>query len=191
MTHPRYNGRSQRVREYIAAHPGGVTLRQIIDATEPDCPRNNMGASLGTLVKLGKLRAEVAHRDTRYHATPTTLIDGRIAGNACGKRRKKPLSACKRTARHRQPAPAPAHPPTPRRKPVRAARAPLPRLQREDPRVLPAKPAGTAETVAEFQARGGRIQRLANGEVSQPLQYIGHQTLNDASWRARQQRDAA
>src|SRR5690606_22379391 len=60
------------------------------------------------------------------------------------------------------------------RKLERAAQKPLPHQHLV---IAPAPPAPTAaprrqiqrETVEEFLARGGRIQHLANGEVSRPL----------------------
>ena len=42
------------------------------------------------------------------------------------------------------------------------------------------------QTVEEFIANGGRVQRLAWGEGSEfQLQFIGHRGANDATWRQR------
>lgn len=163
MTYDRHNGRSDRVRKYLVKHPG-PGLRQLIDAVEPGCARNNMAATVSTLVKRGKARTEGRRGATRYYPTPTTLVDERAAANAAtGVKRRKPR---RRTRVTETPSRAASRPLA--AKP--AARAPLPRLMRTDPQLAPRKGAA-GETVDQYLARGGRIDVLPRGAVSCPLRY--------------------
>jgi hypothetical protein len=198
MTSPRYTGRAKRVREFLAKlRPHGASTEMVIDAIEPRCRRVLMAATLSTLVKQRKLRRADVAGVTRYYATDTTLVDGRAAANAVGKRRKpraarstEAVAVAKRQA-DRSHAVAKAKPP----KAVPESADTRPPLQRfcatqPAPALRPTKPTDDAETVDQFLARGGRIDVLATGAVSRPLKF-DHRAANEASWQARLRRLAA
>lgn len=199
MTHPRYNGRAARVREFLhKLRPHGATVVMLVEALEPDCPRVKMSATAGTLVKAGKLRAAKVRGVVRYYATDQVTVDGRAAANAVGKRRKKPragrtgadATAQRGHSGRVHAAPQPQQATAAKRTPVPAARPPLQRfcVTYPAPSLQPARQSA-AESVDAFLARGGRIDVLPQGAVSRPLKF-DHRAANEASWQARQRRIA-
>lgn len=90
-TAPRFNGRAERIRNHLAAHPKGVTMRALIIAIEPGCKANNMCSSVNTMILRGKASSTQINGVTHFLPTATTFVDGRIAANAqqTGKPRPK------------------------------------------------------------------------------------------------------
>lgn len=164
MTHTRYTGRTQRVREYLATHPKGATLRELVIHVEPGCKPNNMAGTVSTLVAAGKLRSKVVDGYTRYYPTEITLVDRRADANRrSGPKRSKAGKRARAAPRAATPVPRKAAP----------AVRPMTRVAAVAPFKRPVIDAlAGAETIAQYLARGGRIQRLRNGEVSQPLKHI-------------------
>lgn len=163
--------RAQRLAQYLATHPGGVSARQARDYVDPAASMPVIAAQMCQLVIAGKARRTGAAMHTTYFPTPLTLVD----------KRKTP------TRRARK-AKAPKPKPTPKPAPKKAARPkPAHRQQTQAQRLIFIKPArltGNRETVAEFLARGGRIQKLKPGEASTPL-FECVRALNDKSMRKR------
>lgn len=186
MSYDRYTGRSLRVREYLAGHPKGATMRELIDAVDPDCQPNQMSGTVCTLMRRNKIRAESDGRCKRYFATATALIDERPRANIVSKRKAKPAT------RKRRPKPAPSPRPTPAPKPTRAARpgaalrTAINGLAKAPPRtrVAAAVTGNGCETVEQFLRSGGRIEHLPPGASATPLNITLHD-INEASMRRR------
>lgn len=147
------------------AHGCGITDRKAI---------TNAGAQLAQLVNAGRLRAEKPIG--QFHGLqyfPTELAGQykprpsaeEIAANARAREERKRFKARQRrlTAAQQQ-----AFYSTAPQPPARASSAAPDVLA---PPKRPAKPAAAAETVEEFQRRGGRIQRLNAFETSNPLKF--------------------
>lgn len=195
MTHPRYNGRATRVRAHLASHPTGSTILQLIAAVDPGCEHNIMAATVSTLVRQGKARAQEpaeGERGNRYFPTATTLVDRRAAANASaaatrrGKPRKRRAAAAsahsRRTGEHSATSSRTAGPGDAIRQAIcNLAKAP-PRT-----RVAAAVADDGRETVEQFQQRGGQVQRLPPGASATPLNITQHD-LNEASMRRRKAR---
>lgn len=170
--------RAQRILHFVAGCTQPATLAQIVAAAEPggDYRRYStvVSAQLCGLVNDGKLKRIGALRAFTYLPTATTLVDGRAAQP---KAKPQPTrKAIKRKPVARKAAPAPV----PERKPEQ----PVPEVRR----FLVARPAprppGERETVAEFLARGGRIQKLKHGECSGPV-YENLRAIDQRSMRKR------
>lgn len=80
--HPHFNGRALRIRNHLAAHPKGVTLRALIIAIEPGCKANNMCSSVNTMILRGKASSTQINGVTHFLPTATTFVDGRVGANA-------------------------------------------------------------------------------------------------------------
>lgn len=167
--------RARRILQYLVAHPGSG-LVAIADAVEPGnrAARRGIAAQIHQLASDGRIARSGAHRKTVYTATANALVDRRRVANA--------KSAHKRRGPRKATSASDSKPAVPPKAPAGKARTPLDtQLRRRSAH----RPTGDVETVAEFTARGGRIERLPHGAVSQPLQFIGHRALNEATWRDR------
>lgn len=156
-------GRTSRITAFIIKHNEG-TLSQIHDACGDD-GRNNTAATLSQMVAAGKLRRTGGYGNRVFHRTPLTGKDLRGTGR----------QQAEAAARVMKPPPARASTST----------APAePRALRRDcaPRAVPQTAPSTAraETIEQFLARGGRIQRLPTFASANPLA-ITHD--HDDAWR--------
>lgn len=182
--------RAQRILQCVASRPFPCVFDMIFKAVragEPEETRNSgslraaVSAQLKQLVDAKKLRRTGSAGAYLYHATRLTNVDLRKV-DAEGKPRDKSA------ARRGRKAPAAAPPATTRRtastarlvspKAEKPAHKPLPHQHMTiapapAPPTQPIRAAVQRESVEEFLARGGRIQRLANGVVSKPLEHIG------------------
>ncbi len=177
-TAPRFNGRAERIRAHLAAHPKGVTLRALIIAIEPGCKAANMNSSLHTLMVAARVRSTQIDGVTHFHPTPTTFVDGRIAANAKAasqQRATRPASTHVRAARapttRAKPTPAPASVAIPQSTKPAKHRTALSGLitnvesRRHERDEL-------AADVAAFLAAGGVIQRFKQGESAASIAQV-------------------
>lgn len=167
--------RAQRILQYIAGCTKPATLAEITAAVAVGEPRIDsptrfnvtVAAQLCQLYGGKKVARHGVLGAFTYSATPLTLCDLRRVDRN-GKPRKKSAQKCPKRA---QPKPGPA--PIARAVPrtlgkVIATQSTNQRLARANlGKPVPRRP-GERETVEEFLARGGRIQKLAHGESSQP-----------------------
>lgn len=174
--------RNQRILAWLIANPLGGRFREILEAVEPDCHRTIFAAQVQQLCRTKKITATGAPRHQVYTAGPNAAIDGRRVANAAKKGTRRVARPAPRTSdqvaevRRVGELQAIAATAKPRMRMDTVNRARLP----------PASGRGApGETVEAFLARGGAIQHLAIGAVSQPLTYIGHRAANEVSWRAR------
>ena len=169
ILHERFTGRSQRVVDFLVNRGAkGATMRELIVLVEPGCKPNNMAGTLATLVRANKLTTKDSATGKRYVATATAKVDGRTAANAKkrgtkrGSRTRDARSAAEVAASRRQAerdhAAAEARPRKPRMR--------LTTMVAKSPGVLPVNTVGAAQTVEQYLARGGQIQRLPNGATS-------------------------
>lgn len=157
-----------RIAQYVVDHPGSC-VRDITQAVTGDAEdskaRNIVGTLLSQLVKKGKAEkrsSAAGARHGRYFPTATTLVDLRKAkANATPKpprepnpRPEKPATRVAPTEAVRPPAPAPT---------------PAPRMR---PHTPPPRAGAATESVEAFLARGGQVEKLPLGAVSQPLKHI-------------------
>lgn len=166
---------SQLIQDAIVGAPGRTT-RQIAAAVGKSDPTGMARVStlLSQLRVRGKVRTDV--QMGKLHHFPTALTgvdlrsirastDPRLAAQAQAKRDQR----ASRAAREAKGAPAVARlvkantPP----KPAASVRV----IPKREPLPPPAVRAAPAETVADFLARGGVIQRLGPYECSNPLRF--------------------
>jgi hypothetical protein len=180
-------GRAQRVLAHIDANPAGLTMRQLIEQVEPDCPLKRMSVTLSELMRTGRvLRTGNAPRSVyvRQHLPAPPPKAARI-----------------------KPAPTPRRAPAPKPAPARPAAPAAPRVQpsASAPRPAPRSPALSAlfkqvadrdvdrqtlaEDVARFEREGGRIERLPWGAASHS-ELRGHREINQIAWHDRQVAEA-
>ena len=171
ILHERFTGRSQRVVDFLVNRGAkGATMRELIVLVEPGCKPNNMAGTLATLVRANKLTTKDSATGKRYVATATAQVDGRKAANAAGKRRKRgtgprdmrtpaEVAATRRQAER-------YHAVANTRGRVAKPRMRLTTMVAKSPAVLPANTVSDAQTVEQFLARGGQIERLPNGATS-------------------------
>lgn len=162
----RFTGRAERIKAYLIKH-GSATMAELHQECG-DGELRNTSSTVYQLVAAGKARRTGDGRAAVFHRTDLTGHDGR----GKGKRARKPSKA--------------------EIPPVRKARQAAP-----PPPAAPSSWAfggkarlGTAhqrETVDEFLARGGRVERVPPGASAKPLKG-GFNDLNEATWRARQVR---
>ena len=69
--------RSQRLLEYLVAHPRGLQIHQLRDGAAPEASVSVVSAQMGQLVEAGKARRTGAARSTTYFPTATSLVDRR------------------------------------------------------------------------------------------------------------------
>lgn len=150
----------RKIAEAVVAHPGidtpGICL---VVGVETPRERNCVSAGLSTLVKKGKLRHDnrTARQGRHYYPTPKTLIDGRLKPDGeLSRRAKQQARAAEKATKAGIPV---------LRKPPKSADMPIERKP-----VAP-KPAARPQTVAEFLAAGGEIQRLPAYFSGNPLRY--------------------
>jgi hypothetical protein len=156
-----FTGRAKRIVNWLAQRTSPATLRDI-HANEPGATRQQVSSTLAQLVDAGKIRRSGKRRHYLYTATRLVLVDKRS-------RAAKQTKAAQTYASHQARKP----------KPESQIRIPPKQLPSQQPRVLmpsrgPRLPGGLtaddiAADVAEFVRRGGHIQKLQNGDVSQPL----------------------
>lgn len=176
---------SQVLQQYILRNPG-QTLRAIaagIGITDR-AGITNAGAQLSQLVKKGKLRAAMSgsrKRGAAYHPTDATgvllrpkLTPQEVAARAEARAQRKAVQRRAQTQARRQltdaqrdafykhvaaPSPAPRKPTAQQQFKIAA------------PRRRTATHTGAAQTVEEFIALGGQIERLASHASSHPLRF--------------------
>lgn len=174
--------RAQRILHFIAGRKKPTSLQQIAKAVaDPDAETTArfttlVAAQLHQLTKNGKVKRAGKPMAYTYAASPRTLLDGRKFDREGKPRVRKAPPARK----PRAPAPKPS-----------AAREPKPartvdrgRIVDPRPRIGPPRRTGERETVEEFEARGGRVQKLKPGESSRPM-YETARDLSQASMRKR------
>jgi hypothetical protein len=159
--------RAQRILHFVAGRTTAATLSEIVGAAEPAGPYGRfsaiVSAQLHGLVEDGKLARTGQPRAFLYAATATTLRDGRKIDHE-----GKPRNAVK-TARARKPS-KPANPvPKPTARKSAHAIQPSQRIAITRLSVSVPRHKGERETVEEFLARGGRIERLSRGAASRPV----------------------
>lgn len=179
--------RSQRILQFVAGRPFPSVFEQIHDAVLAGEPKDKVrsagslraavSAQLHQLVTAKKLRRTGTPGAYLYHPTRTTLVDLRTHDEEGNPRVRSHTTRHKHAAAKRVPkAAAPAARlvarATPRKTP--GTRPDHQKFQIVPPAPPPAPTRRVQpETVEEFLARGGRIQRLADGEVAHPLKHIG------------------
>lgn len=162
----RFTGRAERIKAYLIKH-GHATMAELHQECG-DGELRNTSSTVYQLVAAGKARRTGDGRAAVFHRTDLTGHDGRGKG--------------KRARKADQPKPAPARKP---RQPTPGSTA-TPSAWAFGRKSL-ARSAPERETVEEFLARGGRVDRLPPGASAQPLKG-GFNDLNEATWRARQVR---
>lgn len=181
--------RSQRILRYIARCKKPAPLHAIAKAVAtPDDARDHryrtkVAAHLHQLLKADKLTRSGKPMAYTYAANDRTLVDGRkIDRNGTPRTRSQE----RRPSRAQVVKP----PSKPKAKPARAKgaakTAPAERfvITRTTTGAGSGRAAGQRESVQEFLARGGRIQKLANGATSTPM-FESVRALNDKSMRKR------
>lgn len=179
--------RAQRILHYIAGRKTPATLHAIANAvadTESTARFSTLvAAQLNQLTKAGKLARHGQPLAYTYTATSRTLVDGRKV-DVEGKPRTTKRDARSGTAR-KVAVPNAQRSNTASHTPI----APQPTRRLLHARVRTAPASDQTETVAQFLARGGRVQKLANGDCSQPLRCHPQQeprpAHNDRPARAR------
>lgn len=180
--------RAQRILRYIARCKKPAPLHAIAKAVAtPDDARDHryrtkVAAHLHQLLKADKLTRSGKPMAYTYAANDRTLVDGRKIDRDGLPRTR---SQDRRQSRAKTPKPAPKK--AAKRSAKTAAKPTgLQRfaITRTATGVGSGRAAGQRESVEEFLARGGRIQKLANGESSTPL-FESVRALNDKSMRQR------
>lgn len=153
----------------------GVTVRDVAKALGLDdsrADRTRISALLTQCWQRGKLeRAQDPDGKMRYTPTATTCVDGRNkrCSDSTKAERQRVVDQRRRAAKQQNRAQKMAGYTS------QHARPPVPRSHitiTEPPRPkAPPHPAGSTETVAEFEARGGQIQRLAFGQCNNDLRF--------------------
>lgn len=177
--------RNRQIIEFVLANPG-CSLGQIeaaipVDATLKSA-RTIVATHVHLLLSTGKLERTGRPRQWRYTATKTALVDKRLkTTEAKPKRTRKPA-----TAKAAPPAPNAATRPLPP-PPTPEARQQLKQLLvRAVPRPNgPLTSQQLAADLAEFKRRGGRIEVLKDGDVSQHFRYLSVRDLNEGTWQER------
>lgn len=164
----------QDIQRAILDKPG-LTMRQVAEAIGRGDRAGVQGVSaqLSQLCKVGKLRKDSVYALTgvpRYWPTDSTLTDGRETRYTAIRKPARPVAT--------KPAPARKQVAQVIRAPIKAAPkpAPKPTLQQQPRCLRPlrhqrAMPNGQAETIPEFEARGGVIERLPPSATSTPLRF--------------------
>lgn len=204
MTAPKPLPRSRRIVDFVVAHPGAAAG----EVTDHICHQERLARSertrmvnlvciqLSQLMEAGKLRRTGQAMSYRYWPTKLSQLDLRSHDrNGNPKPRKRPAKAstkCKRkpslTAKRTPNAPAPpklaqvacdASPMARKPKPASQVQV-VDRTRKSAPR-----PNGAhRETVEQFLARGGRIQRVGPNDASQPLRFDHSKTQVPATRRS-------
>lgn len=182
--------RSQRILRAVAERPFPSMFDHIFQAVRAGEPEENrdkgslraaVSAQINQLVNAKKLRRTGTPGAYLYYATRLTKIDLRTHdedGNPRVRRGRAPAKgkapARKAPAREPQARPAARFVATPVRRKTAGTR-PADQSFHINPPAPPPAPRSSAEreSVEAFLARGGRIERLGNGDVSQPLKHIG------------------
>lgn len=164
--------RQQRICAFVARKPGtdiGTILAYLLKSGTETRGRaaliKTVSAQLLQITNAGKLRRTGKPMAYKYWPTAKTLVDQRTVATHRRGRKKKPAPV--------QAKPAAVHAaPAPKRRP-KPSQASQIRVAPAKPRLdAPIAPRGTpAQTVEQFLAAGGRIQRLQPHEVSQPLRF--------------------
>lgn len=183
--------RSQRILQFVAASKGPVTLAAISSAVAKGEPQTENHKRLFALVSANVSVLLTARKLTRvgergaylYSTTATAFVDGR-------RRAERPAKASPEAIPKPVPKATPQPPADRKRKDV----LPPPTTPEPPPPPRPRsafvnlgnkpRPAGQRETVEEFEARGGRIQKLAHGESSRPP-FENMRAVDQASMRRR------
>lgn len=181
--------RTQKILAFVAAARTPVDFDAICKAAgiKGSTLRPTVSTQLGQLVKAGKLKRTGEARNYRYTKTSITLVDRRKV-DASGNARNRT-----QVARNRAPAKKTAAAKVVRQvaaKLERAAHKPKPHQHISIPPPAPhitqaPRPAGRRETVEEFLARGGKIQKLRAGEWSKPLHTDDYHEQSRKTWARR------
>lgn len=179
MSAPR--NRAQRILQFITGSMASVSLSEIAAAVAKDEPQVenykqyalHVSAQLSQMHAAGKVARTGTSGSYRYCAASIEKPAATEAKPSVKRAARAPA------ARKPKAAAPPKRPPAP--KPTQASRQAFANLRQPAPR-LP----GERESVAEFEARGGRIQKLAHGESSQPA-YADVRAVDRRSMRTRLQ----
>ncbi len=166
--------RARAIVDALIASPG-MTMRQVATAIGEDSRHTAVAAQLSQLAKAGKLRRDSAHtgRSGRYWPMPNATQDLRRKYSRDGKRPDRMQAA----RDERAVSAATPRPETRAQKRARykSAQASVPRSASQVRIVAPqrptASPKGRAQTVEEFVAGGGPIERLSTFAASNPLRF--------------------
>lgn len=177
--------RAQAIIEAVVKNPG-LTTREVGDALGLHWASavNVVCSQLLQLVQAGKLRREGSFKNYRYYPTKLSLVDKRFGprqGRDAAPKRRRPALKAATGAAKRYASPL-AREPKPASKIAIGVHAPKP----PPPPRAAAHPAGAFETVDEFLARGGKVQRLPNGASAHPLHTITPAEINERNWQRKQ-----
>lgn len=178
--------RTQRMLHFIANATKPVTLAEITAAAAIDEPHIeaharfavSVAAQLSQLVEKKKITRHGFLGAYTYTPTAIALVDLRKVDRSGMPRTTTQVKRAKR------PASKPAAKPAPARDSKPVARTHAQRLAQANLQPPTPRRPGERETVAEFLARGGRIQKLRHGESSQPA-YIDVRAQDVRAMRAR------
>lgn len=167
--------RSRRVHQYLIDNRTPRTLAQIRDDVLPDCTSVQVQSCLNGLLKTQKIKCVRQHGKRNLYAPISGAPIGRRNQKHPNPEARRQANAQSRQLRMRAEGNAPAkRKPTPASNITIAAATPATNphgaFHASSKADLSAQ---IAADVAHHLARGGRIQQLRNGEVSQPLKYIG------------------
>jgi hypothetical protein len=195
--------RAQQILRFLADLGRAAKLDEIVEGiagAEPKMSRHlstMVAAQLGQLHNAGKLERFGTRCNFAYRPTAEALIDRRktrtpaataTASQSMSVAKPKPPEVAKAKApRRKDAAPTPqAKRPGEFRIIDRPAPLVIPNANLTRPREAALDSSRIAADVAAFQARGGRVERLANGQTSQPTKcFLAAQAAN----RRRQHAD--
>lgn len=166
---PNYSGRTDRLVTLLLAADSPLTVRQCADATGDEYKA--VHTTLYRLLRDGRLCKHPGRRgQTAFSALPNARITRR-ARNTAGSpaRARSKARAIKPPPGHRQP----AAPPAP------AGLAATPDIARDQ----------IAADIRAFLARGGRIEKLRNGDsaFNRDLRGGSMKDHNESAWKKRQE----
>lgn len=173
--------RRQDILRAVMERPG-MQLREIAAAIgfKPGDKITAVSAQLTHLCDFGLLRNNGLLRGKSFYPNENTqaAIDRKPGSGAKPGPKPKPA---KPAAKKRYASPL-AREPKPASKIAIGVHAPKP----PPPPRAAAHPAGAFETVDEFLARGGKVQRLPNGASAHPLHTITPAEINERNWQRKQ-----
>lgn len=156
-----------RVAAYLVKRKNGATERQVNDNVFPLEPAAYVRAQLDAITSKGEIVCRLDDKGARRYYAPgkAPMLYGRQVRTTPAPAQSAPAAPAVRPPRPTVPEAPPASPPKEPRKLRPRANMPQP-VARGPSDIL-------AGDVADFLARGGKIEKLANGVVSRPLKVIG------------------
>lgn len=164
--------RAQAVRQFVARHPNGVTVQQIIQGVDRTCTASAMSATLAPIVARGQARRKV--RGGEVHFLPTKLTVIASAAPTTPPPAAKPVTKAVPVSAVAKPSPMAQHQSA---DPVRVDTALASRVAgRVNLSSLYLKPKHRqldrkeiATDVERFIASGGVIQKLSHGDTAESI----------------------